>query len=185
MSKVTGNTLYFICCPFLYAVFRLLAWHILFKRAVSPKSQQMLRHCDVWTWNIVAGTPHTCPRPLRSPPVCLHDDNLVLYRGCQRESPEKTCKIIGVTWWPETLTDQTLHPINCWLNISGSEFITQHPKIHLCFDLFLGYFLPTVFVTLFLFPLQSLPLWFRSTQSVTVRSRIWCHHPGHSKFCRF
>lgn len=96
----------------IYAAFRLLAWHILFKRAVSPKSQQMLLHCDVWTWNIVAGTPHTCPRPLRSPPVCLRDDNL--YRGCQRESPETTCKIIGVTWWPETLTDQTLHPINCW-----------------------------------------------------------------------
>lgn len=104
---------YFIFHMFpIYAAFRLLACNILFKRAVSPKSQQMLLHCDVWTWNIVAGTPHTCPSTLRSPPVCLRDDNL--YRGCQREPPETTCKIIGVTWWPETLTDQTLHPINCW-----------------------------------------------------------------------
>jgi hypothetical protein len=39
-------------CPYLYSIFRLFAWHVLFEWAAVPKSNQMLMHCDVWTWVI-------------------------------------------------------------------------------------------------------------------------------------
>lgn len=84
------------CCPdvALYAIFRLLFLHILFERAVLPKNDQMLIHCDVWTWTQISDwhSTHLSQMPL---PGCLVDNNLVLYHSYRSK--------LSVTTWSEVV----------------------------------------------------------------------------------
>lgn len=82
-------------------------------------------------------------------PVCLVDDDLVLYHGCQ--SKFVTGDISQVTRWPENFPDQSLHPINCWYSrfVSGVVHTSQNQKTHVSFHICLGYLLPIVFENAF------------------------------------
>ena len=101
------------CCPYLYAIFRWLAWHIQFERAASPKNDQTLTHSDVWMW--VADEWQALHPLVPNLSDCYQFVSLTTAWSCQSQSAMTMCELFGVTWWPpKKLSDQILHPINCW-----------------------------------------------------------------------
>lgn len=50
--RVPGITFWYHGCPYLYVIFKLVAWHILFERRVLPKNREMVINCDVSTLDI-------------------------------------------------------------------------------------------------------------------------------------
>lgn len=99
-------------CPYLYAIFRLLAWHIIFGSAVSPKSNQMLIHCEVWTWIIYEWQAFHLLAPN------LSDRCQFLLLMTAWLSKRITYDNLWNFWSDmvaRKIKDQILHPINCWL----------------------------------------------------------------------